>query len=115
MSDIDVVFTGVAVANFDDAVAWYRSLFGRSPDIVVKDDEVMWKITETAWIYVVRDEHRAGRALVALSVPDLERAMEEIATRGLHSGPVEVVGDAGRKASFTDAEGNTVSLIEVVG
>lgn len=114
MSDIDVVFTGVAVANFDGAVTWYRSLLGRNPDIVVKDDEVMWKITETAWIYVVRDDHRAGRALVTLSVPDLERSIVEIATRGLHSGPVEVVGDAGRKASFTDPEGNMVSFIEVV-
>ena len=55
MADIGVVFTGVAVADFEPAVAWYRRLFGRPEDIVVKDDEVMWRITDTAWLYVVAD------------------------------------------------------------
>jgi predicted enzyme related to lactoylglutathione lyase len=113
MADIEVVFTGVAVADFEPAVAWYRRLFGRPEDIVVNDDEVMWRITDTAWLYVVGDEQRAGHALVALSVPDLSLAVEEIENRGLECGPVEIVGDGARKALIIDPEGNTVALIEV--
>jgi predicted enzyme related to lactoylglutathione lyase len=113
MTDIEVLFAGVAVADFEAAVTWYVRLFGRPADIVVKDDEVMWRIADTAWLYVVGDEQRAGRALVTLSVSDLDEALREIRGRGIASGPVELVGTAGRKASFTDTEGNTLSFIEV--
>jgi predicted enzyme related to lactoylglutathione lyase len=113
MTDIEVLFAGVPVADFDAAVAWYARLFGRSADIVVKDDEVMWRIADAAWLYVVGDDQRAGHALVALSVPDLDQALAGIRSRGITSGPIEIVGEASRKASFTDIEGNTLSFIEV--
>jgi predicted enzyme related to lactoylglutathione lyase len=115
MTDIGVVFTGVAVADFESAVPWYRRLFGRPEDIVVNDDEVMWRITDTAWLYVVRDEQRAGHALVALSVPDIGRAVEQIEDRGLDCGPAEIVGEGARKALIIDPEGNTIAVIEVNG
>ena len=110
-----MVFTGVAVADYESAVPWYRRLFGRPEDIVVNDHEVMWRITDSAWIYVVGDEQRAGHALVALSVPDLDRAVEEIEDRGVECGPVKIAGDGARKASIIDPEGNTVAFIEVHG
>ena len=52
---------------------------------------------------------------MALSVPDLGLALEEIEQRGLECGPVEIVGDGARKALVIDPEGNTVALIEVAG
>ena len=66
-----------------------------------------------AWLCLLRDEKRAGHALVTLCVADLDRAVADIAARGIAGGPVEIIGDAGRKATFTDAEGNAVSFIEV--
>jgi hypothetical protein len=38
---------------------------------------------------------------------------EDIADRGITGGPIEIVRDSGRKASFTDADGNAISFIEV--
>jgi hypothetical protein len=40
----------VQVANFTLAVDWYSRLFGRPPDIVVNDDEVMLRTSDTARI-----------------------------------------------------------------
>jgi len=73
----------------------------------------MWRLAGAAWLYVVRDGKRAGHALVTLCVADLDRAVAGIAARGTTTGPVEIIGDVGRKATFIDAEGNAVSFIEV--
>jgi catechol 2,3-dioxygenase-like lactoylglutathione lyase family enzyme len=112
---IDVLFAGVAVDDFDAARRWYRDLFGRDPDVVAHDTEVMWMAVRAGWVYVVRDPDRAGRGLTTLSVDDLNQAVAELAARGLEAGPIEPVGDAGHKAILIDPDGNTVSLIEVHG
>jgi hypothetical protein len=101
------------VADFGSAVTWHGRLWGRPPDVVVQEDEVMWRLAEAAWIYVVQDAARAGQALVAVAVPDLERTMVRIADRGIARPPMEAVGHAGRKASVVDPEGNTIAFIEV--
>jgi predicted enzyme related to lactoylglutathione lyase len=113
MTDVEVLFAAVTVADLGAAVAWYARLFGRPADIVPNDNEVMWRLADAAWLYVVRDEKRAGHALVTLCVADLDQAVADIAARGITGGPVEIIGGAGRKATFTDAEGNAVSVIEV--
>jgi predicted enzyme related to lactoylglutathione lyase len=113
MTDVDIMFAGVAVADFGAAAAWYGQLFGRPADIIVNDHEVMWRFADAAWLYVVADPGRAGRALVALCVADLDKAVAEIGGRGIASGPIEIIGTAGRKAPFTDADGNVVSFMEV--
>jgi predicted enzyme related to lactoylglutathione lyase len=113
MTDVDVLFAGIAVADLDAAVEWYARLFGRPADIIVNDDEVMWGLADAAWLYLIRDENRAGHALVALSVADLDKTVADVAGRGIATGGIEIVGDAGRKASYLDADGNTLSFIEV--
>ena len=40
MTGIDVLFTAPPVADLTPAVDWYSRLGGRSPDVVVHDDEV---------------------------------------------------------------------------
>jgi predicted enzyme related to lactoylglutathione lyase len=79
----------------------------------VTDDEVMWQVASTGWLYVVRDRERAGRALITLPVDDLDRLVAELADRDVRSDPIEIVGDAGRRAVLTDPEGNSISFIEV--
>jgi hypothetical protein len=110
--DIDVVFTGVAVTRLDVA-AWWERLFGRPADIIVNENEVMWRLSDSAWLYLVRDGQRAGRGLAALCVPDLDKALAEVAGRGIERPPVRPEGDAALKASLTDPEGNTVHVIQV--
>jgi predicted enzyme related to lactoylglutathione lyase len=113
VTDIRLLFAGVAVSDLEGGVAWYEALFGRPADVVVNDKEVMWKLSDTSWLYVVLDPDRAGGGLVALSVADLDLALDALQRRGLSGGPIETVGDAGRKAVFTDTDGNAVSIIEV--
>ena len=108
-----MLFAGVAVADHPAAVTWYSRLFGRPPDIVPNEHEVMWRCTDSAWLYVIADSGRAGRALVTLCVPDLDQALAEITGRGVAAGPPQPVGDAGRKGVVTDPDGNTLAFIEV--
>jgi len=113
--DADVLFAAVPVTGLATAVPWYERLFGREPDIVTHDHEVMWKVVEAGWLYVVEDAPRAGHALVTVSVADLDDAVARLDGRGLRPETVEQVGDAGRKATFIDPDGNAVSIIEVTG
>ena len=65
---ITETFAGVAVADFPAPRAWYERLLGRPPDMVPHETEVVWKLTEGGWIYVVGDPERAGGSLVTLLV-----------------------------------------------
>src|SRR4051812_17121814 len=110
---IDVLFACVPVTDFAASQAWYQNLFGRGADVVAHENEEMWNVADAGWVYVVRDPERAGHTLVTMSVGDLDGALAELAQRGLRSGPIERVGDAGRKATLTDPDGNSVAIIEV--
>ena len=110
----DVLFVGLAVSDFDRAVRWYEQLFGRPPDVVAHEHEVMWSVVAGGWAYVLRDPERAGHSILTMAVNDLDAAVKELSERGLTTSAVENVGDAGRKAIFSDPDGNLVSLIEVV-
>ena len=110
---MEVLFAAVAVADFPAARTWYGDLFGRPEDVVVNDHEVMWRIDDAAWLYVVKDPDRAGHGLVTVAVSDLGQAVSQLEGRGIACGPVEVIAGAGRKAPVTDPEGNTVALIQV--
>jgi predicted enzyme related to lactoylglutathione lyase len=113
MPAVDVLFAGVPVRDFEAARTWYATFFGRPPDVVAHEREVMWRCTEPAWLYVVHDEARAGNALVALLVADIDAAVAEIAERGIRGGKAVPQGDTARKTSFSDPDGNDISLIEV--
>ncbi len=111
--DIEVAFSGVPVTELAAAQDFFERLLGAPPDIVVNEGEVMWRVADAAWLYVVVDPERAGRALVAVSVPDLDAALVELAARGIEPARVEQIGARERKATVVDADGNSVALIEV--
>ena len=50
-----VLFAGVPVADHPAARAWYERLFGRGPDMVPNQTEVVWQVAEGGWVYVVAD------------------------------------------------------------
>jgi hypothetical protein len=111
--DVDVLFACVSVSDLARSADWYSLVFGRNPDIVVHSEEVMWKITESAWLYLLVAPHRAGRGSVTISVGDLRGALTEIGGRGIATGEIEAAGDAGLKSNLTDPDGNVLSVIEV--
>jgi len=113
--DVDVLFAGVAVTDFETARAWYEQFFGRVADVVAHDTEVMWQTTDLGWLYIVRDLDHAGNSLVALVVPDIEAATAALNVRGIATGPIEPEGDAGRKAVIRDPDGNSIALLDVAG
>jgi hypothetical protein len=110
---VEVAFTGVPVSELRRGQDFFERLFDKPPDVIVNDNEVMWQVAEAAWLYVVVDPGRAGQALAAVSVPDLDAALEELAAKGIEPSNVEQIGPGSRKATVLDPDGNTVAIIEV--
>jgi predicted enzyme related to lactoylglutathione lyase len=115
VTEVEALFAAVPVSVLSAAVDWYSRLFGRPPDVVVHDDEVMWRVTEAAWFYVVVDHARGGQGVVTLAVGDLDASLTQLAERGLVGAPVVAVGTAGRRSVQIDPDGNTVALVEISG
>ncbi len=111
--DIEVAFIGVPVSDLDTGRDFFERLLGSPPDVLVNENEVMWQVAEAAWLYVVVDPARAGHALTALSVGDLDATLVELAARGIIPSSVEQVSESARKATVLDPDGNTVAIIEV--
>jgi predicted enzyme related to lactoylglutathione lyase len=110
---MEVLLASVPVADLQVAMEWYGHLFGRAPDVVPNLKEVMWNVAGNGWLYVNEDPERAGRTLVTISVTDLEQFVAELGGRGINAGPIEAVGDAGRKANVMDVDENVISWIQV--
>jgi predicted enzyme related to lactoylglutathione lyase len=108
-----LLFAGVATADLALALPWYERFMGRPADVRVHAGEVMWQICDGGWIYLVVDPGRAGRALVTVAVPDLDRTVAEMAARGVAPPAIETIEEAGRKATIVDPEGNSIACIEV--
>ena len=104
------LFSGIAVADYDSALAWYTRFFGRSPDTIVAENEAMWQVTDGGYIYVVGDATRAGKSLLTLMVDDLEIHVTDLKQKGLETSAIETVPGLYRKAEITDPDGNRISL-----
>jgi catechol 2,3-dioxygenase-like lactoylglutathione lyase family enzyme len=108
-------FAGIAVADFAAMRAWYERLMDRPPDFSPQDGEVVWRVTEHAWIYVVATRHdgaagRAGMALLTILVDDLAQQVAQVAARGLPIGPITADPGGVRKAVLSDPEGNRITF-----
>jgi glyoxylase I family protein len=110
--EVEIAFTGVPVTTLAAGRDFFERLFGRPADVEVAVDEVMWRLAESAWLYVVVDAARAGRGLVAFSVADLDATLAELEHRDIRPDRIEEVG-GGRKAVVLDPDGNTVAVISV--
>lgn len=107
------VFSALMVADLDRSTAWYAGLFGRLPDAVPNDREVMWQLAATSNLYLLADPDRAGQGVVTIAVADLELEVAAITGRGLAPGAIEAIGTAGRKSVVADPDGNEVHLIQL--
>src|SRR5262245_13882674 len=113
--DVDVFFAGLPVSDFETAKAWYERFFARPADVVAHEHEMMWRVSDGGWLYILRDPEHAGNSIVAMAVSDIESATAAVAARGVEIGPIEPEGDAGRKAIALDPDGNSIAIIEVSG
>jgi predicted enzyme related to lactoylglutathione lyase len=111
--EFEVLFTGMPVRDFKAARAWYERFFDRPADIVAHEHEVMWRVTEGGWLYVLCDTDHAGNGIAAVAVSGIEDATSALKARGVATGPIRPEGDAGRKALVFDPDGNSIAIIEV--
>jgi catechol 2,3-dioxygenase-like lactoylglutathione lyase family enzyme len=105
-----VLFSGIAVADFDAAIEWYERLLGAPPDMAPHETERAWRLTDESWIYVVADPERAGKSLLTVMVDDLDERLAAIAERGIEVGEVQKLGETTRKVEIVDPEGNRVGF-----
>ena len=104
------LFAGVAVSDFDKAVAWFERLLGEPATFEAHDTEYVWDLAEHRSIYVVLRPERAGYAMVTLFLDDLDGFVESAAARGLHPHTRETYGNGVRKATYRDPDGNEVGF-----
>ena len=112
---IEYVFAGLAVTGVDAAIDWYERLLGKPPDMRPNDREATWRLTETASVYIVADEDRAGQSAVTMFVDDLDAELEGIARRGISVGEVETTPGLPRRVKISDPAGNAIQLAELPG
>ena len=79
------------------------------------DDEVVWQLAESGWIYVVVDPDRAGNGLLTLLVDDLEAHVAALADRGIVTGPIETIPGVVRTAVIADPDGNRIQFGQGLG
>jgi catechol 2,3-dioxygenase-like lactoylglutathione lyase family enzyme len=96
---VTMLFSGIPVRDYERAAEWYERLLGRPPDMLPKEGEAVWKLAESAWIYVVRDPGRAGNALLTLMVDELPPVGTEIVEMG-GMPTVSVLDPEGNKITF---------------
>ena len=111
--DVSYVCAGLAVSDRDQAADWYSRLLGRPADMFPNDAEAAWQLAESASLFLRADPGRAGQGTIALVVTDLEAEVAQVAARGVATGPVEQVGEAGIKCVVTDPDGNSVELVQL--
>jgi predicted enzyme related to lactoylglutathione lyase len=110
---IEYVFAGLAVSQIDAGVEWYERLLGRPPDMLPNEREAAWQVAQTASVYIVADEARAGRSAVTMFVDDLDAELEAIMDRGIPVGEIEFAPGLFRRVEVSDPDGNTIQLAEL--
>ncbi|MFJ4843609.1 VOC family protein [Streptomyces sp. NPDC088746] len=100
------------VMAIEPAVEWYERLFGRPADARPMDGLADWHVSPSAWLQVFVSPEHAGRTLVNLVVEDLDRALSDLAGRGITAGEPQPGSRGVRFAAVHDPDGNRVTLIE---
>jgi predicted enzyme related to lactoylglutathione lyase len=112
---IEYVFAGLAVTRLDPALDWYERLLGKPPDMRPNEREATWQVAQTASVYIVADEDRAGRSAVTMFVDDLDTELDGMTRRGIEVGDIESAPGLFRRVQITDPDGNAIQLAELPG
>src|SRR5262249_46315679 len=110
--DVDVLFAGIPVSDFEAAKAWYERFFARPADVVANEAEVMWQVTDRGWLDIGSDAGKAGNSGVAMALPGMGGAATAVAGREV-CGPVrssEKARRAGRPSRWTPTATRSRSL-----
>jgi hypothetical protein len=111
----NVFFAAAPVKDFDAACLWYARLFGRGPDMRPNDIEAAWMLSDAAWMYVILDQERAGKAMLTQIIDGLDALVATLRERGIEAFEIEDIPDKYRKVSYRDPEGNVFAFGQVAG
>jgi predicted enzyme related to lactoylglutathione lyase len=103
------------VADFDAAVTWYQTLFGRAPDRRPMDGLVEWQLTEGGGVQVSRVGEGAGCANVTIGVDDVDTQLATLAGTGISAEAFDTPSGRFRLATIRDPAGNTITLAQGLG
>ena len=104
------LFAGIAVRDFDTAVAWFERLLGAPATFKANDSDWVWELAEHRSIYVQRRPDRAGSSMVTVFLDDLDGFVEAAAGRGLEPETTETYENGVRKVIYQDPEGNEIGF-----
>jgi catechol 2,3-dioxygenase-like lactoylglutathione lyase family enzyme len=104
------LFAGIAVSDFERAIAWYERLLGGPATFEAHATEQVWTLADGRSIYVELRPDRAGAAMVTVFVDDLERLVEAAASRGVEPHSRETYGNGVRKVVYLDPDGNEIGF-----
>jgi glyoxylase I family protein len=109
---IEHVLAVVPVSDFDAAHEWYERLFGRPADNFPMEGRLVeWRVTDSGWVQITKDETRAGSALLNFAVDDLEGHVSDLSGRGIDAGGIERVNKGVELSPIIDPDGNTITFI----
>ncbi|WBQ06309.1 VOC family protein [Kribbella sp. CA-293567] len=109
------VLAVIPVQEIASASQWYESFFGRPADQRPMDGLVEWHLSELGVVQVFQDPDRAGRTSVNFTVDDLDAALATLSAAGINTTDAQVVFNGSQRlATTTDADGNTLGLLQTV-
>ena len=104
------LFAGVAVRDFEQALAWYERFLGSEPSFLPHATEAVWELAEHRFLYSVERPEDAGHAMHTIFVGELDAMVAQIAGRGIEPAQQETYSDGARKAIYRDPDGNEVGV-----
>lgn len=104
------LFAGLAVSDFERAVAWYRRLFGTPESFRAHDTEFIWTLAEDRSVYVLLKPGSAGHGMVTVMLDDLDGFVADAASRGIEPSSRETYDNGVRKIVYHDPDGNEVGV-----
>jgi predicted enzyme related to lactoylglutathione lyase len=103
------LFAGLRVRDFEAALPWYERMFGE-PTMLPHDTEAVWRVAESASVYVVEHPAGAGSCVVMIFPEDLDAHVTAAAEHGLEPVARETHGDGVRKVIYRDPDGNELAF-----
>jgi predicted enzyme related to lactoylglutathione lyase len=103
------------VGDFDAAVAWYESVFGRAPDRRPMNGCAEWQLAQSGGVQVYRSDAGAGATTAIIGVDDVDALVGQLAGRGLTLEPFNVPSGQYRLALIQDPAGNTITFAQDLG
>ena len=112
-SNLMSVVAVLPVADYDAAISWYASLFGRHADAEPAAGNAEWQIAQNAWIQLSTDSAAAGATNVIIGVSDIDAQRAHCEEVGVQCGEVNDYGFI-KTAEVRDPDGNTIIFVQEI-